>query len=191
MSRVRTRLGELEQRVGVVVVTIAQPDAVVYIDGHEVSRGAGEARVRVLPGPHTLVATLERHETLTRRIDARPGKDVPVDVRLGAERVKVVVQKQRFERPYPTWVPWSTMGAGLVVALAGGMAGQVDESKKDAGELKQTIAISLYALGGAAVATGVVLLFFDRPRPVEAGPAPAASAHLFFDGRSFGVAGTF
>jgi tetratricopeptide (TPR) repeat protein len=214
MSTVRRRLGELDQRVGVVVVKIAQPEAVVYIDGHEVSRGAGEVRVRVLPGPHTLVATLERHETLTRRIDAQPGHALPIDVRLGAERVQVVVQQQRFERPYPTWVPWLTMGGGVLLALTGGglhyaaiqdfdafdakvaaevpvggMALPVDDAFKRSGERKQDAAISLYALAGVTAATGLVLLFFDRPRPVES--RAAGSARVYFDGRSFGVAGAF
>ena len=40
-----------------------------------------------------------------------------------------------------------------------------------------------------AAATGLVLLFFGQPRPVEA-RAPG-SARVYFDGRSFGVAGTF
>jgi hypothetical protein len=213
MATVRKRMNELEQRVSTVELRMAQPDAVVYIDGHEVSRGAATARVRVLPGPHTLVATLVRHETLTQRIEAHPGSATPVEVRLPAERVKVVVQKQRLERPYPTWVPWMTMGGGVALALVGGglhiaaaqdfdafdakvaaevqpngPAAAVDESLRHSGERKQVAAISLYAVGGAAVATGMVLLFFNRPQPVETG---ATTAQVFFDGSSFGVAGTF
>ena len=212
MATVRRRLGELEKRVGVVVVKIPQEGAFVTIDGHEVGRGVAEVRERLLPGPHTLVATLELHQTLTRRIHARPGIEQPLEVELGAERIKVVVEKQpvRFEQRFAGWVPWATMGTGVGLALAGGalhysaaqdfrdfdalvasqvqvgdMSKDVDDSLKRQGDIKQTTAVSLYAAGGAALATGLVLLFINRPRPAY---GEARGARVVFGGTSVGLA---
>ncbi len=214
MTTVRRRLGELEKRVGVVVVKIAQDGAHVAIDGREIGRGPAEVRVRLLPGPHTLVATLDGHQTLTRRLEVEAAKPLPLAVQLEIEKVKVVVEQQavRYERPYPTWVPWTTVGGGVALALVGGAlhysaaqdfdefdalveaavssgheAATVDQSARESGELKQIAAISLYAVGGAAIATGVVLLFFNRPQPVEPGPR----ARVMFGGTSVGVAVDF
>jgi tetratricopeptide (TPR) repeat protein len=210
LTSVRKHLAELEQRVGVLLLNIAQPNTVVYVDGHEVGHGPGEVRVRVLPGPHTVVATLERHETMTRRVEAQPGLAHPVDVRLGAERVKVVVRRPRLGRPLPTWLPWATMGSGALLGLAGGglhywaqrdfdafdakvarevqlgmPPGQVDESLKRSGEMKQVNAIALYAVGGAAVATGLLMLLANQLPPSE------GSARVVFGGTSIGVAFDF
>jgi tetratricopeptide (TPR) repeat protein len=212
LATVRKRIAELDKRVAVVVVKITQDAALVTIDGQAIGRGPAEVRVRLLPGPHTLVATLERHETITHQLEAQPGHELPIEVELPGERVRVVVEKHpiHYVQRFPTWVPWTTMAAGAAVALVGGglhlaaasdyrdfdaavaKAGRVgqppatvDESAKRAGDRKQVAAISLYAVGGAALATGLVLLFVNRPRALEADAGPS---HLVFTGTGVSLA---
>ena len=209
LATVRRRVGELEARVGVAVLTLVQDGTFVTIDGREIKRTGAETRVRLLPGRHTLVATLDGHETLSLRIDARAGVATPVAVELAAERVKVVERPVRFERRYPTWVPWAMLGGGVALAVGGGalhysgvqdidafdrlVANRVPvgsapvavpESLRRSGEVKQVAAVSLYAVGGAALVTGLVLVYFNRPHPVE---GPARTTRVFFGGTSVGV----
>jgi hypothetical protein len=208
-STVKKRIAELEKRVVVLEVDVRQPGARVTVDGREVGVGPWKGRVRLLPGEHVVVATLEGHRTLDKHVVVEPGGQTALTIELEPEQVKVVVKEKpvRFERRLPAWVPWATMGAGVGLAVVGGglhalaasdfdafdesvadeaamnpMCGIAtcpadgDPDLKDRAELEQTAAISLYVVGGAALATGAVLLYVNQPRPVrERDGAGAAS----------------
>jgi hypothetical protein len=65
-----------------------------------------------------------------------------------------------------------------------GEPAQVDPGLRDDGERKRTIGYTLYAVGGAAVLTGAVLLLLNQPQPVY---EPAPRVGFLFDGRFAGV----
>jgi hypothetical protein len=189
-SRIAKRIAELEKRIGAVTVAVTQEGTSVAIDGRELRRVTGPQRVRVLAGHHTLVASLDKHETMARLIEVRPQSEVTIEIELRPLQVEVVVARPRYQRRFPRWVPWTVMGGGLGVVAVGGFlhhSGGEDVRDFDAqvragrqgvpvaadpdlnrmGEAKQAVGISLYVVGGAAVVTSVVLMVLNQPRPVE------------------------
>jgi hypothetical protein len=210
-STVKKRIGELEKRVVVLKLDVRQEGATVTVDGKEIAHGPWKGSVRLLPGEHVVVASLDGFRTLDRKVELAPGGDTALTIELEPEKVKVVVKEKsvKLVRRFPTWLPVATMGAGVGLALVGGgmhvwaasdfnafddsvakaammnpnpdgsLKPQTgDTSLKSSGEIKQGTAITLYVIGGAALATGAVMLYYNRPRAVivdeKDAPPPAA-----------------
>jgi hypothetical protein len=136
-----------------------------------------------------------------------------VAIHLDPVPVRVEVDSSREVRPMPAWVPWSTLGAGLLMAGAGYFT--LRDAQRDAeafddqlraglgpGQLaapladdpllagahrKQAIGVSLAVGGGAIAVTGVVLAILNRPRveTIRRAPHVVLAPHGFFIGFGF------
>jgi hypothetical protein len=100
----------------------------------------------------------------------------------------------QYRRRWSNALPWSVVGAGAAIAVVGGilqsqaigklksydsgvstcsmgsptggcMPSSALASQKSSGEAMQAAAIAFYAIGGAAIVTGAVLVYLNRARP--------------------------
>lgn len=125
----------------------------------------------VPPGEHTLVAAVEGHSPSETVLSLKAGQEVRL--RLGDSR------------PYSTWKILTTMGAGTAVAAGGGflhlraskdfrafddginscegcIPGEPLLRHRKRALTLQKVAVGSYALGGAAVLTGLVFLYNNQ-----------------------------
>ncbi len=175
-------------QVAEIEVVCAEPGAEVLLDGERLFIGPGSNRRRLKPGPHQLVARKDGFLTETAVLQLESGVLHRQDVTLArpsAAQLKLV-------RRFPVWVPWSVLGAGVVIAVIGAplmASAQASFNTFDsdlarlcpegcaqstlprtildvrsAGRVENGFAIGMFAVGGAMVATGVVLLSLNGLR---------------------------
>lgn len=183
----RNYLGLLEKQLARIQVRCDVPGARVELDGQTLFVPPGTFEGHVRAGRHTLVASKEGLVTNQSVRDFAGGTAAVIDLPLKTER-----ELTRSTRRWAAWVPWSVVGAGAGVVIAGGAlqygaAQKVDwidsqaavvcpgpagcpteppalaEERKES-ERMETAAVVAYAVGGAAVATGAVLAYLNRAR---------------------------
>jgi hypothetical protein len=187
-ATLQNRLDRMRARIGAIEVRVAQPGARVLVDGREIGRGPVRAATLVMPGAHTVLATLPGHDpwTQTRTIAAGATESLTIELR----RTPVRVERPDLVHPMPPWIPWLTVATGMVLVGSGFVAQSAyrddlerarDIQRERAAdqrpvatddipafqqaEIERAAAISLWAVGGAALATGVALAIFNQPRP--------------------------
>ncbi len=191
-------------RLAWLTVRCSVPGARVTVNGKDWFVGPGEEKRLVLPGRHQILAAKKKFVTSTRRVVVMPGKVevvklvlVPMTV-VGAGGVRTET-KRRWKR----WMPWTVLGVGAAVALAGLPLALKSRSESDAfdsyikatctqpaeggdlpgclvstipasvydhqsaGETYSKASIAVFAVGGAAVVAGIVLVILNRGRLVE------------------------
>jgi hypothetical protein len=188
----------LANQIGDLEVGCEQAGVKVTLDGQPLLACPGKEHRRVAPGQHQLVGTKDGFLTKTTEVVVIGAKKVDATLALVplSKAAKVVHR-------YPTWMPWTVFGGGLVLAGFGGLieyeasqsmasydrqvttncAGtgctpdqvQAFQGDKDAAERDNKIAIGVMAIGVAGAITGGVLLYVNRGRTVyeEQGPPPA------------------
>ncbi|WP_437931558.1 PEGA domain-containing protein [Sorangium sp. So ce291] len=161
----------VEQELAVIQVRSDEPGATVLLDGNLWFLGPGAERRTVMPGEHIVTARKNGYFTIVKPITVLTGKEASIQVDL---RVDAAVTRQR----WPAWVPWTTLGAGVILGVAGGglmwharanepscapwcTAEFADEH--DRRLLENGLGIGALVAGGAMVTTGTVLLFMNRP----------------------------
>ena len=172
-------------------VTCAEPGADVALDGATLFVAPGETARWLTPGAHLLVARKPGFLTETRSLSLFPGKPAVETVALQ----EVGSLPTRTVRRWPTWKPWAVVGGGGLLALVGlplllearsdliaydnkiveecsmgCAAGQVPQDAidlRDRAHTKNVVAVSLFAVGGAIVASGVALVILNQPRTVR------------------------
>jgi hypothetical protein len=173
----------LDKQLARVKVRCDVAGARVELDGKPLFTPPGEHEELVRAGRHTLVASKGGLVTnsVARSFDG--GQTTTVDLKLES-----LEQMTEYKRRWPGWVPWTVMGAGAAVALAGvalqgaGLqkVAQVDDASKvqcpvgcasepadlasdrQKGVLMQQAAMGAYVVGAAAIATGAVLAYLNR-----------------------------
>jgi hypothetical protein len=143
------------------------------------------------------VAHKKGYLTETRQLVLSPGQRMAVAIEL-----TTLEDVRESSRRWAGWKPWAVVGAGALLATAGGVldwragseyerfdidfaelgcagrdgqpgvvtgcrAGEVPpalEDTLDRARFQERAALTLYAVAGAAVATGAVLLYLNRPR---------------------------
>jgi hypothetical protein len=162
-------------------------DVVLYLDGMRV--GAPPIDVRMKPGAHVVRAEADGHQTLEQKVDLKLGQvlvvradlaEVVTASNLVAEPVIVAPPMNLSMSPRRIGA-WTAIGLGAALAVAGAATygvgygdykdisgldwdsqwGQV-QSKYDSALTKRNAAIGLWAAGGAALVTGVVLYFLPE-----------------------------
>lgn len=169
------------------------------LEGAEVAMD-GEALVRspfvesriTRAGPHQIVASKPGYLTFTQEFDAPPGDSVQIVVNLVP-----LSQAATYERRYAEWVPWTLLGGGAGVVVAGAIVqrsaqNEIDAYREDLTRLCPTgcnesdlpsavrnaesrsvrrnrSAITLISVGGVAALVGGLLLGLNSPRRVEVG----------------------
>jgi hypothetical protein len=177
-----------------VEISCATAGARVSLDGKElfVAPGKHEGLIRI--GEHTVLARGEGYAPTQLSQKLGPGEVMRLELKLFTDQ-----ELTRERRAMPVWVPWLVLGAGAAVAVTGGIlhsqarddfaayddgiaacatapsggcsspsAAVLD--RKNSGDSKQALAITAYAIGGAALATGVVLAIVNRAQPYRIDP---------------------
>jgi hypothetical protein len=194
------RQRELGARIGRLEILVAQGGVRVTLDGREIGRGPLEVTELVMPGSHQVVATGPGLRAHARHIDVAAGGTQRVSIALEKDRARVVVKYTEAPptRPMPVWVPWVTMGGGVILAGAGSLLalgansdvedfdGQVasmsgdppvpamvDDGLLASSDDKKTAATVLAIGGAVAIVTGVTLAIMNRKRGGGRKPATA------------------
>jgi hypothetical protein len=184
-------------------VTVDEAGASVTIDGDVLQPGT--ARLLVA-GRHQLVASKPGFVTQTKTLELPGGAAEQLTIDLEPPPAPIV------RRRWASWLPWTIAGSGLVVASVGAVfhvrsLGHFDDyadqvarvcpsgcrdsmlsssvvGLRNKAELERAVAISAYVLGGAAIATGVVMAVINRSEVVD---EPGTQVIATF-GDSLGVA---
>ncbi len=180
----------LEKQLSWVRISCDEPGATVTLDGRTVFVAPGHFEAMMHPGVHTVVAIKSGYQYVdntNRTFTAGERADL---------RLKLYTDEQilQYRRRWPTWMPWAVMGSGLAVAAGGGLlhlrtseeyrgydSGIVQcggcfpepglASHRTRGDTLQKAAYGTYALGGAALVGGAVLLYLNRPQSYRVNPA--------------------
>jgi len=182
----------LANEVGDLDISCDQTGVVVTLDGQALLRCPGKEHRRVKPGQHQLVGTKDGFLTKTTEV-----------VVLGANQQEAKVslvplgKAAKVVHRYPTWMPWTVFGGGLVLAGFGGLI-QYEASQsmasydrqvstncagtgctpdqvkafaddKSNAERDNKIAIGVMSVGAAGTIVGGVLLYMNRGRTVYEG----------------------
>ncbi|MCY1022178.1 hypothetical protein [Pyxidicoccus sp. MSG2] len=173
----------LEQQLTWVDVSCDQADTTVTMDGQLLFIAPGRFQGLMRPGMHSLVALKKGYMTTEKTPTLMPGKREQF-----ALKVYTASELTEYRRRWAAWIPWTVMGSGLAVAAGGGLLHQqararfntFDEGVNQCGgciakaELMrlhsqgaglQKAAVAAYAVGGAALTTGVLMLYFNRAQP--------------------------
>jgi hypothetical protein len=173
-------------------VTCVEAGADVALDGTTLFVGPGEAFRWVTPGPHQLVARKAGFLTESRSLSLLPGK--PAVETLALQEIGSL--PSRTLRRWPTWKPWAVVGAGALLAVAGlpvllearsnliaydnqitdGCSNGCTADKvppaavdlRNRARTENVVAVSLFAVGGAIVASGVALVILNQPQNAPA-----------------------
>lgn len=205
----------VEKQLSRVIITCESPGATVTMDGRVLFVAPGRYEGLARPGPHTLRVSLEGHPTTDLSRTLLPGETAPLALKLYTAE-----ELTRYRRHWAAWKPWALMGAGVAVALGGGaLHMQSRDSYRDfdtqvsacggcvppqgvtdlriRGDNFQRAALGTYALGGAAVITGAVLAYINRPQPYRINPGAvesepqAVNLAPLLGGRERGIQATF
>jgi tetratricopeptide (TPR) repeat protein len=178
----------LRNQVAHIEIASKQPGTRVQLDGQPYITGPGSVKKVILPGHHQIVATKKGHEDVSRRLLLLPGESRNVQLRLFTSEELTEVRRR-----WPAWKPWALAGGGVALASMGGLwhwrakanidefdnnafsaacgqEGCADDDERSPSHLLtrarwyQGVGITSYAIGGAALTTGLVLVFLNRER---------------------------
>jgi len=165
------------------------------------------------PGEHVVVASAPGYKTSTLTVQAAAGVSNTVNIVLKPQ----TRLEERY--PLNPAIPWSVFGGGLVIAAVGIPMQLMAQSSyddyddilrnqcppggcpaselpadavaaRDSGDTTDAVGIAMYAVGGAAVVAGIVLLVMNQPEEVEVPitpPKPKVSFAPTLGGASLGV----
>lgn len=187
VERAKAYITLLEQQLTPVVVSCDQPGTAVRMDGQVLFTAPGKYEAWVRSGEHTWSASKPGYELTQRTLVLKPKE--PVTIKLNVyEADELTTSKRR----YSGWVPAIPIIAGAAILGGGiamnfvardtmaQFERQLDDDcdisstqpscppsndatdLKEQAELFQIISIAGMATGGAAIATGLVLLSFNR-----------------------------
>ncbi|MBL8917784.1 MAG: hypothetical protein JNJ54_02910 [Myxococcaceae bacterium] len=181
----------VEKQVAWVELRCDVEGAVVKLNGEQVLTGPGSFKKMVREGPITVVASKEGYLTNEQSPTLEGGQTKVIDLPLS-----IAEQAVEYRRLFAAWIPFVVLGAGAALAGGGvglhlsarnqfaqydrGIEGCVDQSTggcvpsldlaalRTSGQSQQAGAMVLYAVGGASLAAGAVLLYLNRPQPYRA-----------------------
>jgi hypothetical protein len=211
--------GLVEKQLTKLRVSCALEGATVRLDGTTLFTGPGQWEGMVRGGAHSVVATHEGYVPVERALTL-VGGDVK-DLQLQLFRTEDLTE---YRRLMPVAIPWVVLAGGAALA-GGGVAlhlvardtyAQYDvrvaqcatppisgcrarpdlQAQRSNGDVLQALAWTSYLAGGAAVATGAVLLVLNRPQPYlrsvdSLQPTATLAPLLIPGGAGLSLAGTF
>ncbi len=180
----------MEKQLAQVEISCDSPGAIVTMDGKTLFVAPGRHEALVRPGAHSILATREGYLPADMSRTILPGETTKLDLKLYTEEDLI-----HYKRRWSAATPWLVVGAGVAVAAGGGLLhlqardnlvafdrgiderggiqlAQVPDlqSTLNRGNAFQTVAIGGYALGGAALITGAVLVYLNQPQPYRVDP---------------------
>ncbi|PTL81229.1 hypothetical protein [Vitiosangium sp. GDMCC 1.1324] len=177
-----------ERQLARVDITCDTPGATVTMDGQPLFVAPGRYAGLVRPGAHSIVATKQGYLPSDQSRTLLPGETTTLQLKMFTSEDLI-----QYRRKWPSWMPWLVAGAGLAVGAGSSyfhMQARNDFRVVDAGVTEcggcfltpnlnanlnrgntyQTLAYGGYALGGAALLTGAVLVYFNQPQPIRVDP---------------------
>jgi hypothetical protein len=205
----------IEKQLAELEVTCDDAGASVSLDGALLFKAPGHYTGRVRPGAHTFVISKEGHAPTTLSRTLHADEKTTLALKLYTDE-----DLTRYRRNWSAWKPWALVGAGVAVAVTGGVLHMQARKSYDSfdtriaecggcvpapdvsnlrshGDSMQQLAFGAYAVGGAAAITGAVLVYINRPRsyrisPDEAqSPPPEASVAPLVGSGEGGIQATF
>ncbi|HSR99944.1 MAG TPA: hypothetical protein VLM79_22975 [Kofleriaceae bacterium] len=200
----------VEGQLADIEVSCDKAGAKVSVDGKEAFVAPGKFASKVRVGKHTFFADKEGYNARVETPFVGAGETFRINL-----KVYTTPELTRYSRKWDSaWVPWTVMGAGAAIVLTGGLlqiAAQSDYDEfnkqvlacntpqqaceiakhkeitniRESGDSKRQLGFIGYGVGGAAIATGIVLAYVNRSRPYQitpeeleghkaSGPAPMA-----------------
>ncbi|WP_052519556.1 hypothetical protein [Archangium violaceum] len=181
-ERARTYKDLLDKQIVRVSVRCDEPGTIVTLDGQTLFVAPGHYEGLARTGIHSVVARKDGHLTYDKSQTWVSGKQVELNLHLVRRE-----DATQYRRQWDEWKPWAVVGSGLAAAVSGGVMhlgaastyGAFDTKVRECGgcmatpelaairsrgdNLKQA-AMGAYALGGAALVTGAVLLYLNQPQ---------------------------
>ncbi len=178
------------------------PGAEVSLDGKQLFIAPGRYEAMIRGGSHTVLAAKEGFIPTQQKRTFVPGEANLVELKL-----LTTADLTEYRRRWNVIMPWAVLGAGAAVAggsvglhlVAGNKFKEYDQGVKECAAMAagcvpspalqgtrsqadtmQALAIGGYALGGAALVTGGVLIYLNRLQPYSTridapGAAPASA----------------
>ncbi len=180
-------LALIERQLTRVTVTTKVEGATVRLDGRTLFVGPGQWEGQVRAGQHTIVCSKDGFLPDERAMVFAGGDAQTFDMRVYRE-----AELMEYQRPFSAVIPWTVLGVGIAAAGAGlglhlGSQGEFQrydaqvtdcaslapvggcttarrfDSTLDGANSLQTAGLAMYAVGGAAVVTSLVLFYVGRP----------------------------
>jgi hypothetical protein len=189
----------LASEIGEVEISCGQGGVQLTMDGQPLVACPGKESRRVMPGRHQIVGKKDGYVPRAVEIVVLGGKHEHETIALDP-----LSKVARIEHPWPTWIPWTVAGGGLVLAGLGELVHvkassdmsayanmvsrdcpdgcptrMVDHSLQSNAKVENAIAITTISIGAAAIATGSVMLYLNRGHTVydvgNESPTPRAA----------------
>jgi tetratricopeptide (TPR) repeat protein len=211
--------GLVEKQLTRLTIRCSLEGSAVRLDGNTLFTGPGQWEGMVRAGAHSVVATHDGYVPAEKALTLLGGETRELEMTMF--RTEDLTE---YRRVLPVAVPWVVLGGGAAVAAAGvglqlaakGAYAGYDAavaacaapeslgctlrpdiaSRRSSGDTLQALAWTTFVVGGAAVITGSVLVYVNRPqaylRTVEvAQPTAALVPVLVPGGAGLSLAGTF
>lgn len=178
----------LEQQLGHLEVACEQPGAEVTMDGRPLFTGPGRWQGVVVPGEHQILASADGFIPAAERVVVSAGERSTIALALQRPVRTVTV------RHMPAWIPWASLGVGVVALGVGGYFDRASSRSLAAfddlvtgrcprgctpeiapelpprhasAERERHAAMGFYLAGGLVVAGSATLLYINRERVVS------------------------
>lgn len=176
----------LKPRIAELEIVCKEPGAEITLDGEPLFVAPGTTTKRVLVSdPHQIVAKKDKYETVTQSVTLQPGARTTLVLKL-----KLLESAKKLTRRWAPWKPWAVVAGGVVVGGVGlalylGARSDLntydDEinlqcpmgcnpeppalvKMREGAERNETIAYSAWAISGAVIATGAILVYLNQPK---------------------------
>ncbi len=183
--------------------TVSEPGSVLILDGKEVLQGPGTYAALIRAGEHSIAARAPGYAPTQLNLKLGGGETSRMELKLFTD-----AELTREKRKMPVWVPYTVLGAGVVLGGVGALmhssakggfddydaaiarCAQTDPSGgcsmptpatfdlKASAENKQTLAATMYVAGGLALAAGVALVIINRPEAYRIDPLSKQAEEL-------------
>jgi len=187
LERAKSYLSLLEQQIATVKISCDEPGAIVRVNGARLFTAPGKVELKVKIGDNLFSATKPGFERtdISRMLKPKDVLELPLKLYHSED---LVVYKRKFA----AWVPWVFMASGAAV-VGGGVALNVasqnsyqkfdqnianggcvpgtvqcdpvvgEDGLKSKADTLRTLSFVSYGVGGALIASSVVLLVVNRP----------------------------
>ncbi|REG19090.1 hypothetical protein ATI61_12340 [Archangium gephyra] len=179
----------MERQLARVDIACDTPGATVTLDGQTLFVAPGKFSGLVRPGAHSIVATKEGFLPTDQSRTLLPGETAALELKMFTSEDLI-----EYRRKWAAWMPWMVAGAGVAVGAGSGWlhlqardnlraldAGVTQcggcfltpalDATLTRGNTYQALAMGGYAVGGAALITGVVLVYLNQPQPFRIDPS--------------------
>ena len=181
----KTYLKLVERQLSMAVITASMDGVEVSLDGQPLFSSPDTFKDFLPSGTHAIVARKDGYLTSELSETFEPGGQKELNIRLYTAE-----ELTEYRHRWPVWMPWTIFGAGVAVAAVGGTLHGVGVSKihkfddhaqangllgitttdadrdlRTDGIALQKGAVGLYAVGGAAIVSGITLIILNKAKP--------------------------